>query len=338
MVNNLSSEPSLPSLSNPGTSDDLIVGKELIDSEGNVVVGTIPVRTTSDLTTSGATVEVPVGYYASQATKSVATATQATPSIDVSTGGLITASSAQSAGYVNAGTKSATKQLTTQQAKTVTPSTSDQTVVSSGVYTTGDIKVKGDANLVAGNIIEGVSIFGVAGSYNSGYVPTLNENYPADVTIVESASGSATFYVSISTPGKPAEYTYKWYVNGSVVSGATSSSYTKTGLTSAATYSIYCEVTNKAGTVTSRVATLTVQSAKPVYSYSGSATLIDDGSYNYRIKFLTSGTLNFSHLGKFNSIDVFCVGGGGGGNQGGGGGMAAGGSGIVVIRNARILS
>lgn len=55
-----------------------------------------------------------------------------TPSIDVSTAGLITAS---------ANGKSGTKQLTTQAAKTVTPSTSEQTAVASGRYTTGAVKV-----------------------------------------------------------------------------------------------------------------------------------------------------------------------------------------------------
>lgn len=69
------------------------------------------------------------------------TATQATPSISVSSSGLITASSTQNAGYVDAGTKSATKQLTTQAAKTVTPSTSEQTAVANGIYTTGAVKV-----------------------------------------------------------------------------------------------------------------------------------------------------------------------------------------------------
>lgn len=133
------------------------------------------------------------------------TATQATPSISVNSSGLITASSTQSAGYVSAGTKSTTKQLTTQAAKTITPSTSSQTAVASGVYTTGAVTVgaipstyvkptatkvattytpttsnqtiaagtycsgaqtiKGDSNLVAGNIKSGVSIFGVSGSY-----------------------------------------------------------------------------------------------------------------------------------------------------------------------------
>lgn len=93
------------------------------------------------------------------------TAEQATPSISVSSAGLITASATQTAGYVSAGTKSATKQLTTQAAKTITPTTSSQTAVASGRYTTGAVTVAGDANLVAGNIKSGVSIFGVAGNY-----------------------------------------------------------------------------------------------------------------------------------------------------------------------------
>ncbi len=66
---------------------------------------------------------------------------QATPSISVSSGGLITASATQEAGKVAAGTKSATKQLTTQGAKTVTPTTSEQVAVAAGVYTTGEVKV-----------------------------------------------------------------------------------------------------------------------------------------------------------------------------------------------------
>lgn len=105
---------------------------------------------------------------------------QATPSISVSSSGLITASVTQEAGVVPAGTETATKQLTTQSAKTVTPGTSNQTAVSSGRYTTGTVTVKGDANLVAGNIKKDVRIFGVTGSYegtsSGGIIPsgTLN--------------------------------------------------------------------------------------------------------------------------------------------------------------------
>ena len=92
----------------------------------------------------------------------------ATPMIDVSAGGLITAKTEQEKGYVPGGTKSSTKQLTTQAAKTVTPGTTAQTAVASGRYTTGDVVVAGDANLVPENIAEGVSIFGVTGAHSGG--------------------------------------------------------------------------------------------------------------------------------------------------------------------------
>ena len=141
---------------------------DAIDSILTPTDGTIATKTSSDLTASGATVTVPAGYYASQASKSVATATQATPSISIDSNGLITASTTQSAGYVSSGTKSATKQLTTQTAKTMIPSTSSQTAVSSGVYTTGTVTVKGDTNLIPENIKSGVNIFGVDGSLSSG--------------------------------------------------------------------------------------------------------------------------------------------------------------------------
>lgn len=92
----------------------------------------------------------------------------ATPMIDVSAGGLITATTEQEKGYVSGGTKSATHQLTTQGAKTVTPGTTNQTAVASGRYTTGDVVVAGDENLVPENIAEGVSIFGVSGTHSGG--------------------------------------------------------------------------------------------------------------------------------------------------------------------------
>lgn len=74
-------------------------------------------------------------------TGTLADVTQATPAITVSATGLITASATQSAGVVAAGTKSATKQLVTVAAKTVNPTTSEQTAVASLRFTTGDVKV-----------------------------------------------------------------------------------------------------------------------------------------------------------------------------------------------------
>ena len=83
----------------------------------------------------------------------------------ISSSGLVTASVGTS-GYLASGTNK-TLQLSTQASKTVTPSTSNQTAVASGRYTTGAVTVKGDSNLVASNIKSGVSIFGVSGNLNS---------------------------------------------------------------------------------------------------------------------------------------------------------------------------
>ena len=81
----------------------------------------------------------------------------------ISSSGLVTAQ-VGTGGYLASGTNK-TLQLTTQASKTVTPSTSNQTAVASGRYTTGAVTVKGDSNLVASNIKSGVSIFGVSGTY-----------------------------------------------------------------------------------------------------------------------------------------------------------------------------
>lgn len=137
MIHN-SARKQLPALSNPGVASDLRGGKQLVGADGSVVTGTL------------------------------AEVAQATPSIAVSSGGLITASATQSGGIVTAGTKSATRQLTTQGAKTVTPTTTNQTAVSSGRYVTGNVVVAGDENLVPENIAEGVSIFGVSGTHKGG--------------------------------------------------------------------------------------------------------------------------------------------------------------------------
>ena len=108
-------------------------------------------RTTADLTTSGATVTALAGYYASSVSKSVATTTHPKPTVSInSTTGIITASHAQTAGYVSAGTTTETLELSTQTAKTITPSTSSQTAVAAGKYTTGVVTVAAIQNGSAG--------------------------------------------------------------------------------------------------------------------------------------------------------------------------------------------
>lgn len=98
-------------------------------------------RSSTDLTSSGATVTVPAGYYASQATKSISSGSIVLNTITVSTSGLITASGTTTAGYVSNNPTNKTLQLTTKAGTTITPSNSQQTAISSGTYATGNIVV-----------------------------------------------------------------------------------------------------------------------------------------------------------------------------------------------------
>lgn len=145
-------------------SEKMLQGTTAHAANGSAVTGSIITKTSSALSASGSIVTVPSGYYAAQATKAVASATQATPTITVSTAGLITATATQAAGYVAAGSKSATKQLTTKAAATYTPGTANQTIAS-GQYLTGVQTIKGDSNLIADNIKNGTTIFGVSGTF-----------------------------------------------------------------------------------------------------------------------------------------------------------------------------
>lgn len=153
-------------------------------------------------------------------------------------------------------------------------------------------------------------------------LPVLSASLPADVSLVEAAGASASFSIQIQTPGRPAEYTFQWYLDGAAIPGATGLSCTVGGLSSAGSHTVYCRVTSKAGSVSSRAAALTVLSAVPSYTYTGTAQLTREGGYNWNIRFLTSGRLTFTQLGNAGSLDVFLVGGGGGGsgNSSGGGG------------------
>ena len=134
----------------PSETKQTITASSSYDGLGTVTVAAITAtyvgsgiatRSSTDMTMSGNTVTAPAGYYASAGTKTITAATQATPTISVNSSGLITSTITQSAGYVSAGTKSATLQLTAQAGKTVTPSTAAQTAVASGRYTTGTITV-----------------------------------------------------------------------------------------------------------------------------------------------------------------------------------------------------
>lgn len=145
------------------------------------------------------------------------TVEQATPSLSLNAAtGEVTAEATQAEGLVAAGTKKATLQLPTQAAKTVTPSSVQQSAVAAGRYVTGDVvvakvpteaktvelsmpsgdqtvipssgkflsavTVKKPATMLPENIKKGVSIGGVVGTLESGGGGSTSETWVLNST------------------------------------------------------------------------------------------------------------------------------------------------------------
>lgn len=183
------------------TSDTVAPGNLLspetaTGADGERVTGSIATKTSSDLTASGATVTAPAGHYASAASKSVVTATQATPSVSINNStGLVTATATQTAGYVSAGSKSGTLQLTTQAATTITPTESEQTAVAANVYTTGIVKVGAISSTYVGS---GITQNDSSDLTVSGATVTVPAGHYETQATKSVASGSATIDVNMT--------------------------------------------------------------------------------------------------------------------------------------------
>lgn len=173
-----------------------------------------------------------------------ATTITANPTISVSSGGLITASvsgsksvtPSVSAGYVSSGTAgtvtvngSATQQLTAQAAQTITPTTTNQTIAS-GKYLTGTQTILGDANLLAENIADGVTIFGVTGTHSGGGGSAKTVTITLDNPV--SPEGFSSFTIYEETDG----------VKGSLIGSITSPTGSTTVTVSASANGLRCEL------------------------------------------------------------------------------------------------
>lgn len=169
---------------------------------------------------------------------------------------------------------------------------------------------------------------------HGGYVlPKLDSNYPKDV-ILTSYNAEAVFQVKIAKNGRPKKYTYKWYFSEDegktfkeVSSGQDKDTLLISGYNGEQAYQVYCEVSNKKGTIKSRVAKMTIAADYPLFTYVIDGTdqsanqqyVIKEQweTSNWKLKFLQSGTLTFLNRGKArDGIDAFLVGGGGGGGAG----------------------
>ena len=180
----------LPELTNEGEAADLLLGKQLIDSEGKVVEGTILTKTSSDVTASGGTITVPAGYYASQINKSVSTAARADTIMSVATDDTndtitITASNDQGTGYVTGSNKTATKTITlTTNGATVTASDGSKSISKSVATAT---RANTTISVTADDANHKLTITG-SNTQSAGYVSDTSAK-TASTTITLSASG-----------------------------------------------------------------------------------------------------------------------------------------------------
>jgi hypothetical protein len=168
-VDNISAKDLIPELDNEGIAGDLMSGKELVGSDGEVVVGTFSID--NELNAQDGLIaqiqsvvdslpEAGIGEPTLQNKTITPTASQQTVTPDSGYDGL-------SKVTVNAIPSTYVKPSTTKAATTYTPSTTNQTIAA-GTYCSGVQTIKGDTNLIPANIVSGKSIFGVAGSATAG--------------------------------------------------------------------------------------------------------------------------------------------------------------------------
>ena len=183
-------------------------------------------RSSSDLTSSGATVTAPAGYYSGNASKAIASGS-ATPASNITATGASVSSSTTNtltmtktvsntptvtAGYISSGTAgnsaiSLTASVPTRGMGTITPTTVNQTIAS-GTYLTGAQTISGDANLVAGNIKKDVTIFGVTGTYDAGggsssvsvdYISVQEHSSSGSIAFIDLKGQPTSFYIQVSS-------------------------------------------------------------------------------------------------------------------------------------------
>lgn len=177
----------------PGTSDQSIAsgqylnGTQTIKGDSNLTAGNIK---------SGVKIFNVTGSYAGSSSGGNTPSLQAktvTPSESAQTISPDSGYDGLSSVTVNAVSKTYIGSgVTKKAAATYTPKTSDQSIAASQ-YLSGAQTIKGDANLVAGNIKSGVSIFGVTGTYAGSGSSGGSSNNNVEAYAVTSTSPSVSF-------------------------------------------------------------------------------------------------------------------------------------------------
>lgn len=236
-------------------------------------------RSSTDLTASGATVTVPAGYYAAQASKAVASGSAGTPTATKGTVSnhaiSVTPSVTNTTGYITGGTKTGTA-VTVAASELVSGTLS---ITSSG---TKDVTNYASASVAAGGATASATKGTVSNhsvtvtpsvTRTAGYITAGTANGTA-VTVSASELVSGTYTVD---SGGTKDVTN--YASASVPSGSATASATK-GSVSNHSVSVTPSVTRTAGWVSAGTASGTAVTVSASELVSGSETKTENGTYD----------------------------------------------------------
>lgn len=213
------------------TEDDVLNGKSFHKANGEYVDGTIPSKTSADLTTSGATVNVPSGYYSENASKTIGNATLG--SVSFNADGRATVDCTTD-GYLSKGTKVDTtipayggnaKVFATQSEFSIA-SAGDTKFFKNGL-TIGKLS---QTNLTAANILKGTTV-----AVNNGSTDVWKINGSASRCKYGTGTTTSGGSLSVTLGWKPTyvfarcyrSSSYTWmgcYINGSCYNVSTGGS------------------------------------------------------------------------------------------------------------------
>ena len=275
------------------TAGDVLSGKKFHLSSGAEATGTMPTKSSSDLTASGATVSVPAGYYPTNASKSVASGSAGTPTATKGTVSnnqvTVTPKVTNTTGYITGGTKNGT--AVTVKASDLVSGT--KTISGSG---STDVTNYASASVAAGSATPPASISGSSATVTTGtntltltkkvsVTPTVSAGYIAsgtagDSTVSLTASVAINDSDDITASGATVSVPAGYYPDGaskSVSSGTAGTPTASKGTVTDHSVSVTPSVTNAAGYISGGTKSGTAVTVSASELVSGTKTITGSG-------------------------------------------------------------